>query len=270
MKEFIIKRKPFFYDAQLKRYLVQIGACFAGYQVMSGKQKDGLPRFRDIPLVMASQDRVVSHYLSGGQMNTVLSVPVFSLEVTGLKQKPESRRAPSHSEVVTYRERLPQGVSEGDMSTNTSGAGGTHDIKQVERYMPVPYDLNIRLSLWASNMDEVFQVTEQLGQQFNDELDIQLSNSPLDWTYLTTLKFAGSFDFTKSVKDIGGGGGNDDYHIVNMEFSTVVNISPPAKVYNAQIIEEIHFNIREQDKALETSDWSSQDLIDGFIIRTAD
>lgn len=269
MREFKIKKKPFFYDAQIKRYLLQIGACFAGYEVQSGIQKDGNTRFRDVPVVVASMDRVVSHYLSGGQMNTALTVPVFSMEITGLKQNAAMRRNPTYTEVITYNERTPQRHNEGDMSAESVG-GGHSELKQVERYMPVPYDLDIRLSLLASNMDEVLQITEQIGQQFNDNLDIQLSNSPLDWTYLTTLKFDGNFDFTKSVKDIGSGGSADDYHIVNMDFNILVQISPPAKVYNAEVIEEIHVNIRKLDEELSSSDWSSQDLMDGFIIRSDD
>jgi hypothetical protein len=270
MKEFTIKRKPFFYDAQIKRYLVQIGAMFAGYQVMSGKRADGQPRFRDIPLLYASSDRTVLHYLSGGNMNTALTVPVFSMALGGLRQKAEARRAPSYTEVKTYQERIPQATYEGNMETETDGSGGTFQTMQVERYMPVPYEMTIDLTLWASNMDEALQVTEQIGQQFNPEMDIQLSNSVLDWTYLTTISFDGDFNYVKSARDLGAGGGEDDYHIVEMSFTTTAHISPPVKVYPAELIEEIHLQMREMDNALVENDFSSQDLIEGFIIRTED
>lgn len=268
MKEFKIKRKPFFYDAQIKRYLSQICAAFAGYTVKTGKQRDGKERDLDIPVILSTYDRVVSYLSSGGNMNVSLSVPCLSVEVAGLRQKPENSRAPYFTDVTSYKERVPQASYEGNMAIESGNDSNSYDSKMVERHMPVAYELKVDVILWASNYDQAFQFVERMGPEFNGGLDVQLSNSILDWTYISILKFDGDFDFRKTVRDMGSGGGEDDWHLVDMSFSIVIHLSPPAKVYSSQAIEEIHTNIRQYNETLAETDWSAQDLIDGFIIRS--
>ena len=266
MKEFTIKPKPYYYDAQIKRYLLQIAAtAFAGFRVQSGKQRDGKTRFINIPVIMGTYDRVVGYIRSNENYNTAPTVPIFSLEITGMNQDSGRRRAPTFTQTDYYNERVPQKTYESNMGIEQGDTSEDVSSKGIERYMPVPYELKIKLTLWASNMDQAFQVTEQLGTVFNPELDIQVSNSPMDWSYLTVLKFDGNFDFRKTAKDIGSGGGEDDMHLVEMDFTCPVWLNPPVKVFESDAIEEIHVMLKEYDQTV--SDWAAQELIDGFIIK---
>ena len=82
-----LKRKPFFYDSQVKRMIVQVLATFAGYQVRSGIQRDGKHRFQDVPIVYGGFDKAVAYLLQGGNENTVPYLPIMSLIDTGYASK---------------------------------------------------------------------------------------------------------------------------------------------------------------------------------------
>jgi len=55
-----VRRKPFFYDHQIKRYLAQLMSCFAGYQVRTGKQRDGKARMIDVPIIHGDHSRIAA------------------------------------------------------------------------------------------------------------------------------------------------------------------------------------------------------------------
>ena len=63
-----LKRKPFFYDAQFKRLIVQVLAVFAGYQVRTGVQRDGKHHFMDTPVIFGGMDRAVGEDTAAGSL----------------------------------------------------------------------------------------------------------------------------------------------------------------------------------------------------------
>jgi hypothetical protein len=69
-------------------------------------------------------------------------------------------------------------------------AGGVYptDLKVMERYMPIPYDLTFELAIYASNQDQMFQILEQILIIFDPTLQIQTNDSPYDWTRQTNVE----------------------------------------------------------------------------------
>lgn len=256
MVNYTIRQKPFFSDHQIKRYLLQILACFAGYRVRSGKQRDGKTRMISVPVVFGDNSRVASYHLSGGNENAVAPLPLIAVDLLRLNQSNEYRRAPQHVERMYYVERS---------TTGTEGQPGSEIGKRwtAERYMPVPYDMGVRVNIWASNNDQGFQVLEQIMSQFNPEMDIQLSNSPMDWIFTTTMKFDGDVNFGRGSADPGAGARDDPYYIYTMDFSLVVHMSSPTKVYEAKLIETIHANIKSLNEEV---DFDTMDDLDSFVI----
>jgi hypothetical protein len=251
-----IKRKPYYNDSQLKRVIVQVMSAFCGYQVRTGKQRDGQHRFLDVPVMYADYSRTAATIMNGGAEGSMASLPIISVELTRLKQSDEYRRAPQHVETYMWRERARKPGSE--------EAGSDPGKRMImERHMPVPYDMGIKLAIWASNADQAFQLCEQIATQFNPEVDLQLSNSPGDWTFLTTLKFDGEIRPTRRAADIGGGT-EDAYHVYEMDFNCIIQLSPPAIVYESRLIQEVHVNIQYMNESI---DWDSMTDIDGFVIR---
>jgi hypothetical protein len=67
----------------------------------------------------------------------------------------------------------------GDYST-TQG-----DVLTVDRLMPVPYKLTIKLDIWTSNTEQKLQLLEQLCILFNPALEIQSTDNYIDWTSIS-------------------------------------------------------------------------------------
>ena len=232
-----LRKKPYFYDAQIKRMIVQILACFAGYQVRTGVQRDGEHHFMDVPILYGSMDRAVGYILQGGSENTVSYIPVMSLMMTGMRQKAEWRQQPQHIEKLQFIERARD--SEGNLIVGQPGRRTT-----IERYQPVPYELSFSLSIWASNQDQGFQILEQIGVVFNPEMDIALSNSIADWTFLTTLNFGLDVQFEAAQPQ---GTDIDPFNVITLPFTTTLWLSAPAKVMDTKHIYEIHVPILDLD-----------------------
>ena len=248
-----LKRKPYFYDAQLKRLLVQIMSCFSGYQVRTGKQRDGKHRFLDVPVIYGDMDRATGYILQGGSENVMAYIPIMSLMMTNMRQKAEWRQAPQHYEKFNYIER--------DMDADGNLTGGAGKKKTVERFQPVPYDIQVDLSIWASNYDQGYQLVEQICTVFNPDMDLQLSNSPADWTFLTSMLFQGEVRMEKAVPS---GTDVDPLYIFSMSFDTVIWLSPPAKVYDTTYIYEIQVPIKEIEEGL---DFDNYETLDGVVIK---
>lgn len=251
-----LKRKPYFSDSQLKRMLVQLMAAFAGYQVKTGLQRDGKPRFLDVPVVFGDQSRVASYITNGGSDNVVPALPIMSLYMTGLRQKSNWRHNPQHIEPVRFVERAMD--PDGQPIINQPGK-----VKIVERFMPVPYDLTFEVAIWASNNEQGYQLVEQITTVFNPEQDVQLSNSPMDWTFLTTVFFSGEVRFEKAV--IAAGDANPDpLYVFTFPFETVIWMSAPVKLFTPKPIYEIHVPILDLEREL---DFDSMTVLDGLVIR---
>jgi len=259
MAELKIRRKPYFYDAQRKRIIVQILSCFAGYTVRSGVQRDGKHRQMDVPIMYGDYSRMGAYVVNGGNENVVQALPIMSVSITGEQQDPVHRRSPQHYETQYYAERA---VDNDEMGT----AKG--DEKIVQRYMPVPYIMNFDVMIWASNNDQGFQLTEQIMTQFNPEQDIQLSNSPADWTFMSILTFDGTIQAGRVALDVGSGTGDDPIYTWTMGFTLQpVYFNPPAKVYDAKKIETVHVPILDLNDPI---DFDTMDEIDTLVITSAE
>lgn len=162
----------FYYDAQLRAYLLQFCAIFAGLQVKTGIGECDVPEFISVPVVIGNKDRVVAALMTGNTQNRQFSLPTMAVHLTGIAPADERRRVPGHiDQRVTMR------------------AGGVFpdDLTVVKRVMPVPYNVTLELSIYASNTQQLHQILEQILVLFNPDLQIQKSDGPFDWTKLTNV-----------------------------------------------------------------------------------
>ena len=73
----------YFYDAQLRRYLLQFMRIFSGFTVAEGK-RDGVTNYQKVPVRYADMQRMVAHILTKGSENMVNSTPFISCNISSL------------------------------------------------------------------------------------------------------------------------------------------------------------------------------------------
>lgn len=165
----------FFYEGQLRSYLLQFCHIFAGLQVQTGKGECDVPEFITVPISIGSRDRVVAAIQAGNTQNRPFSLPAMAASMTTLNLS-QTRKGTA---VVDSRVYLP--------------AGGIYpdDLKVLRRVMPIPYTMGIELAIYASNTQQLHQIIEQLLMLFDPTLQIQTSDASFDWTKLTTVELTG-------------------------------------------------------------------------------
>jgi hypothetical protein len=232
-----VPEKPFFYDAHISRVLIQVASkCFAGFKVVSGQQTDGKLRFTRVPLVFKGWSRMVQDILSGGSDNNVIRLPVASFALRSLQRKTSEMRDPKHIQQWVIKTR--QRDADGNLMVNEPG-----ELIVVERYMPVSYNMDIELVFWASNYDQLHQLVEQIGSQFNPDQEVQISDSPADWTSPISVIHTGQVQYD----EVSRGDKPDSALTASMSFTSTIRMSLPARVYDATLIHEIEVNIREME-----------------------
>lgn len=165
----------YFYENQLRSYLLQFCQIFAGLSVQTGKGECDAPEFITVPISIGSRDRVVAALMAGNTQNRPFSLPSMAANMTGLTLAPNRKGVGT----IDNRVFLP--------------AGGVYpdDLKLVKRVMPIPYTMNLELAIYASNTNQLHQILEQLLMLFDPILQIQTSDAAFDWTKLTTVELVG-------------------------------------------------------------------------------
>jgi hypothetical protein len=164
----------YYFDEQLKRYITQFMAVFAGFWVRIGVSAGQPSRLIRVPIVYGSMDRVAAWIKAKQTQNVILRLPTFACYLQNVQPAPELRKG------------LGQ-VRRNTVARNTSIAPFPENIETVYQQMPVPYRGTFELSVFASNTLQHQQIMEQILVLFDPQLQIQTSDDPLDWTQITTL-----------------------------------------------------------------------------------
>lgn len=164
------QRDGYYYDAQLKNYILQFMAIFTGLQVQIGKWNTEDERLISVPVHYGAPDRVVAALLANNTQNSPLRLPTMSAYLRGLNL--DSSRMTG-----VGLERRQAYVPVGGLVPD--------DIRVIHQRKPIPYTLELDLSIYASNTDQHFQIMEQILPLFDPQLNIQTSDGIFDWTRLT-------------------------------------------------------------------------------------
>lgn len=207
--------REFWYDEQLKRYLVQFMAIFADMFVQVGVRDNQDPKLVKVPIFSASKDRVVAAIKSENTQNKLVRFPAFTANIAGYDIMAERRRSP--------------GIERRNAMMPTGGVF-PNDIKVVQQRMPVPYRLSMELGVYASNKDQQFQIMEQIMMLFNPTLQIQRSDEVTDWTMITSVELMA----IRPEENLPAGA-DRRLLLTTIEFDMPVYISAPAEVHQRYV-----------------------------------
>ncbi len=224
--------QQFFYDQQIRRYIIQFIRMVSNFQVEFGRDRNGVTALQRVPVIYGDSSRQVSSILKENSENVMNSVPAMAVYVTGLTYDRARLQNPSYVGKLNIRERY-YDTATGSYST-TQG-----DILTVDRLMPVPYKLTLKLDIWTSNTEQKLQLLEQLCILFNPALEIQSTDNYIDWTSISYVLLT---DVQWSSRTVPLGTENP-IDVASLTFELPIFISAPALVRKLGVIQRIIANV---------------------------
>ena len=239
----------FFYDNQVRRFLIQFGKIFSNWYVTKGKDPAGNEILVRVPIMYGDSSRQASTIIANNSASNLPSAPLITYYITGLEYDQRRTQDPTFIDKIQVRQRSYN--SETQQYETVQGQAFT-----VERLMPVPYTLRMTVDLWTTNYNQKLQLIEQLGTLFNPSLEIQSTDNFIDWTSLSVVYQDG---LTFSSRSIPQGTGNP-IDVMSWKFYMPIWISNAAKLKKMGVIEKIIASIFS-GKALD--DIQNDDLLLG-------
>jgi hypothetical protein len=229
-----IEQSNFFYDGQIRRFITQFIRMVSNFEVQFGKNADGQTVLQRVPVIYGDQSRQVAQIITGNSSNVTHRVPAMAVYVSGLQFDRDRVQDPTLIQKMHIRERQFDNVT----GTYTQNQGEAYTI---ERVMPVPYKLTLKLDIWTSNVEQKLQLIEQLSQLFDPAMEIQSTDNYVDWGSLSYALLTDILWSSRSVPT----GTEDPIDIATMTFDLPIWISSSAKVKKLGVIQTVISNLDE-------------------------
>ena len=168
--------QQFFYDGQIRRFLLQFTRMLSNFQVEFGRNETGqgpdntLVR---VPIRYGDASRNAQTIIQQNSANNLPSTPLMTFYITGLEYDRPRMQEPYFVNKINVRQRFYD--TDTDTYETTQGNAFT-----IERLMPVPYKLTIKLDIWTSNTNQKMQLLEQIVTLFNPSLEIQNTDNYIE------------------------------------------------------------------------------------------
>lgn len=218
----------FFYDAQIRRFLLQFAKIFSNWYVTKGKDPAGNEILVRVPIMYGDSSRQASTIVANNSASNLPSAPLITYYISGLEYDQRRTQDPTFVDKLNVRQRTYNAATQSYESTQ--GQAFT-----VERLMPVPYTLRITVDIWTTNYNQKLEIIEQLGTLFNPALEIQSTDNFIDWTSLSVVYQDG---ITFSSRSIPQGTGNP-IDVMSWKFYMPIWISTASKLKKYGVIQKI-------------------------------
>jgi hypothetical protein len=177
-------------------------------------------------------DRQVASIIRNNSENKVSSVPKIAVYVSALALDRSRTSDASFVGKVHVRERDTQTDPTTGHTTYNQANGRNYT---VERLMPTPFKLTMKVDIWSANTEQKLQIMEQILVLFNPSLEIQTTDNYIDWTSLSVLDLTNINWSSRSVPV----GADTPIEIGTLTVETPIWISPPVKVKHLGVITKI-------------------------------
>jgi hypothetical protein len=242
--------QQYFYDGQIERFLAQFIRMVSGFQVEFGADRAGDITYQRVPVYYGDGSRQVAQILTNVSENTAPTVPAMAAYINNITYDRDRVQDPTFIGKMNIRERY---YNEDTMEyENRQG-----NAFSIERLMPVPYTLELKLDVWTSNTKQKLQLLEQLMVLFNPALEIQSTDNYIDWTSLSVV-YLESPNWSSRTVPIGT---ENPIDVATLTFKLPVWISPPAKVKKLGVIQKIVASIHDSDGNLSDAVLNEDNLL---------
>jgi hypothetical protein len=218
----------FFYDNQVRRFLIQFAKIFSNWEVTKGKDPAGNDILVRVPIMYGDSSRQASTIIANNSASNLPSAPLITYYISGLEYDQRRTQDPTFIDKIQVRQR----AYNNDTQSYEQVQGQAFT---VERLMPVPYTLRITVDLWTTNYQQKLELVEQLGTLFNPSLEIQSTDNFIDWTSLSVVYQDG---LTFSSRVIPQGSGNP-IDVLSWKFYMPIWLSNAAKLKKMGVIEKV-------------------------------
>ena len=222
--------QQFFYDEQLRRFLLQFTRIVSNFQIEYGNETDGVNRAAliRVPVRYGDASRNAQVIIQENSRNSMPASPLMTFYISSLDYDRPRMQEPYFVSKVNVRQRTYD--SETDTFEPTQGNAFT-----IERLMPVPYKLGITLDIWTSNTNQKMQLLEQMLTLFNPSLEVQSTDNFIDWTSLTVVELD-SITWTSRTIPIGA---DNPIDMATIKFNIPIWLSSPIKVKKLGVVERV-------------------------------
>jgi hypothetical protein len=218
----------FFYDNQIRRFLIQFAKIFSNWEVTKGKDPAGNEILVRVPIMYGDSSRQASTIIANNSASNLPSAPLITYYISGLEYDQRRTQDPTFIDKIQVRQRSYN--SDTQQYEQVQGQAFT-----IERLMPVPYTLRITVDMWTTNYQQKLELIEQLGTLFNPSLEIQSTDNFIDWTSLSVVYQDG---LTFSSRTIPQGTGNP-IDVLSWKFYMPIWLSNAAKLKKMGVIEKV-------------------------------
>jgi hypothetical protein len=219
--------QAFFYDAQIRRFLIQFMRIVSNFEVEFGKNTDGTRTLQRVPVYYGDPSRQAAAILRQNSENVMNAVPAMSAYISAFTYQQDRMQEPYFVSKMNMRER--QYDPETGLYNSQQG-----DTYTIERLMPVPYNLEVKLDIWTSNTEQKMQLIEQLAVLFNPAFEVQSTDNYIDWTSLSYVQLTNVNWSSRSVPT----STEEPIDVATLTFSMPIWISAPAKVKRLGVIQK--------------------------------
>lgn len=242
----------FFYDNQIRRFLLQFSRMLSNFQVQFNRTDavTGQLALQTVPVFYGDSSRQAQAIINNNSENSLQSVPAMAFYISAMQYDRARMQDPTFVDRMHIRERLYDPAT--GMQTSQQG-----DSYTVERLMPVPYLLTIKLDIWTSNTEQKMQLIEQICTLFNPSLEIQSTDNYIDWTSLSVVLLTDMLWSSRTVPI----GTDDPVDIATLTFELPIFISPPAKITQMGVIQRVIGSVYDSSGTLDKNVFDGDKLL---------
>jgi hypothetical protein len=217
------------YDSQIRRFVLQFIRMLSNFQVQFGQDSAGNTTLQTVPVYYGDASRQAAMILKNNSENTLNAVPAMAAYISSFTYDRDRVLNPTYEGKLRVREQM--------YDQSSQQYTGTQDgVYTVERLMPAPYKLTMKLDIWTSNTEQKHQLLEQITPLFNPALEIQSTDNYIDWSSLSAVFLT---DVSYTNRSIPMSGDDTTIDIATLTFEMPIWISLPAKVKKMGVVAEI-------------------------------